>query len=217
MTFKHQPDDVRAVIPYIVEECQQLSDAKPDALTHFAHLLVNAHVLCPDGLTIEVGTRAGGSALITAKILDYLYRAPPPFLTIDPYGSKPYLGGDHEPSDILRPYGDPFYCSAKQVLSVYPNHAHYLLESEEFFSRLYGSAMWHRGQRLPFRGSASYVFLDGNHDAGSVIREIDLVQEYWLRPGGTIGIDNARNDPALKQDHRVLFVGREWATVRREV
>lgn len=218
MNRKHSAESARALIPYLVEECCQLSDAQPDALASMAEHLVTAHEAAPGGMTIEVGTRAGGSALILAKLLDYLYREPPVLLTVDPYGLKPYLGGDHAPADHLRPYGDGFYSCAKSVLANFPNHAHYLLEAMPFFRSLKGESMWHRGVRLPFRHSASFVFLDGNHDAASVLEEVAIVRAEWLRPRGLIYIDNALNDPRLRQalagDQAVTFMGREWASVQ---
>lgn len=225
--FKIQPAKLRDhYLPYLVEEIRGLSDAQPDALRAFGEVFLEAHARCPGRPSLEIGTRAGGSAFMFLHLLDLLYDAPPMFFTVDPYGLKPYRGGDHPPDDRLRPYGDPIYATAKQALVNYPNHSHFLLESMDFFSSMKNAGFWWRGTKIPFARSFAFIFLDGNHDAESVLPEVNVAVGDYLAPNGSLAIDNAFNDPRIKQTLErempantegrpaAVFFGREWAVIR---
>lgn len=224
--FKTPPVKLRDhYLPYLVEEIRSLSDAQPDALRAFGEVFLEAHARCPGRPSVEIGTRAGGSALLYLHLLDMLYDAPPMFFTVDPYGLKPYRGGDHPADDRLRPYGDPMYATAKQALVNYPNHCHFLLESMDFFKSMRDAGFWWRGVKYPFRQNFAFIFLDGDHDASAVLDEVAITLPHWLAPRGTIAIDNAFNDPKVKEvlerelpggDGRpqAVFFGREWALIR---
>src|SRR6185369_7825183 len=116
------------ITPYALTAAQY-SDGDADKLTKLGHILSLAHILSPGGPSLEIGTRCGGSALLSLQILDLMYGPfpPPPLFTVDPYGWKPYQTGDA--GVIPGCYGDQEYLTAKRLLAPFPNHAHFLMAS----------------------------------------------------------------------------------------
>lgn len=147
-------------------------------------------------LTIEVGSFRGQTALAILDLLQntYTHRPPPMLFTVDPYGSKPYESGD---SSGAIDYGDDIYTSQKQRLAPYPNHAHFLMRSTDFFYCVVGTPYWMRGQRKlveRFR----FVLLDGEHSTDVVMEEVNHIKNFGLMAsGGRVVIDNVDKDPTL--------------------
>lgn len=117
---------------------------------------------------------------------------PPVLVTVDPYGGKPYSGGDYV-VDWL--YGDDIYLAHKQNLARFPNHVHFALEGHVFLSRCLGAPIWRRGKRVPLT-EFSFAFLDGDHDAATVREELLHLMPHMAR-GGRIVVDNVDKDPRL--------------------
>lgn len=155
-----------------------------------------AHAQAPGGLSVEVGTRQGGSALMMLHSLELLYSEEklPALFTVDPYGWKPYQGGDIHPSQPLpRLYGESEYKHMKQLLADFPNHFHWPMESLIFCEIADRIRYWHRGMQCQVK-NLTFVFLDGDHDAGTIEKEL-----VWfgnrLHPLGLIVVDNVDKDP----------------------
>ena len=180
----------------IVRSCASQSDIGLDQMIAYARLFIEAHTRAPGGLSIEVGTRDGGSALMWLKLLHEIYGEDPPCVfTVDPYGGKAY-GGYHD-------YDDAQYLLAKGALARYPNHAHFLLRSVDFFAPMAHRPYWrHRIEHTI--DNFTFVFLDGDHSCKTISEEVEalLGPDRLLAVGGSIVIDNADHDggvwPMLK-------------------
>lgn len=178
-----------------VEEAKPYSFGDPQRITEWAELFVEAHAAAPGGLSLEIGTWRGGTALVFLRLLERLYpvAARPMLFTIDPYGDKPYNGGDSPARPAL--YGDSDYVIMKKLLARFPHHAHFYMTSEEFFAKRRAAqcrAYWRNGQQGYLDG-ISFVLIDGEHDATTI--ENDLTAAYRiLSPDGLIVIDNVDND-----------------------
>ncbi len=105
----------------------------------------------------------------------------PLVLTVDPYGSRPYEGAPFE-------YDDRHYRAMKRNLARYPNHIHYMMDSELFLSQLDHLYVWRHGSRVPF-DHVSLVYLDGSHDPGVVWTEIECLLGRII-PGGFLIVDD---------------------------
>jgi Methyltransferase domain len=133
---------------------------------------------------LEIGTRSGGSALLILRLLDLVYPRParPPFvLTVDPYGSLPYAGAPYQ-------YDDRHYRAMKKALAPYPNHVHYMMDSELFLRQLAHLYLWRGGARLRL-DRFSLVYLDGSHDPNVVWSEVESLLPRII-PGGFLIIDD---------------------------
>lgn len=183
-------------------------------MTAWAQEFCDAHQRAPGGLSIEVGTRMGGSACVFAELLWASYSGVdvPLLWTVDPYGSKPYVGGDTTEAPI---YDDAIYLAMKFNLKTVPFHTHWLMESVDFFSRIAGMPYWRPGagrwtgqdvvsgaaiqmpigeRRLAGKESATFILLDGEHSAEAIGRDVGMAL-FWLKPGGAIVVDNCDTDP----------------------
>lgn len=193
------------------------SDRGFAGLRTWADLFIEAHTRCPGGLSLEFGTRLGGSALMFLSLLDGLYptmSTRPQLFTVDPYGNKPYKGGDH--SDGATIYGDELFTKMKDLLKNYPNHAHWKLTSGDFLTRLGGARFWtFRGEwkidqdfvtgaptafqigeparmgQKEHGGGVTFALLDGDHDSDTIELELMELSRGWMLPGAIIVVDNA--------------------------
>lgn len=172
-----------------IAEVRPYSDMTDEGLMNVAKELCEAHTAVRDGLTIEVGTRRGGSAKMILEILLDMYAPdkPPMLFTVDPYGYRPYRMGDVV--IFPGPYGERDYVAQKKLLAEYPHHAHWRCDSQEFFKRCLGMTHWHLGEESTVENIA-FALLDGQHDGESVAAEIDQIIPFMAR-GGRIVIDNA--------------------------
>jgi hypothetical protein len=167
-----------------VFRCRQKSDTR----TPFLMELARAVLATPKGPDappfLEIGTRSGGSALLILRLLDLVYLPParrPFVLTVDPYGSLPYAGAPYQ-------YDDRHYRAMKKALSPYPNHVHYMMDSELFLRQLEDLYLWRGGARLGF-DRFSLVYLDGSHDPDVVWSEVESLLPR-VTPGGFLIIDD---------------------------
>lgn len=169
----------------LVAEALAHSDMDRERLRALASEFIRAHGAAPGRASVEVGTRAGGSALLQLRLLERLYPKEserPMLFTVDPYGLKPY----HERARTYRHYGPEFYVEQKHLLAPFSNHAHFYLESGAFLTRLGGAAYWQHGERSTLRDFA-FVLLDGEHTPEAVSSEIGSFQDLGAR---AILIDN---------------------------
>jgi hypothetical protein len=209
----------RGEIDEIIARARPHSDIPGAYLPKILEAFVEAHQRSPGGLSIEVGTRCGGSAMMFLELLKLMYKPEdmPMLWTVDPYGQKPYHGGDVKG---CTPYGNWEFGEAKKLLASYVNHVHWYMTSHEFFSRVALGACekcegrdfhtyWWHGEKRSLEDHITFAFLDGEHDVMSVATELAyLRQDDLLRHDGTIVIDNVDVDPLMLSELR--FKGEQW-------
>jgi hypothetical protein len=167
-----------------VFRCRQKSDTKTEFLLELARAVVATPRSADPPPFLEIGTRAGGSALLILRLIDLLYPPParrPLLITIDPYGSRPYEGAPFE-------YDDRHYRAMKRNLAGYANHVHYMMDSELFLGQLDRLYLWRGGSRHFFH-HFSLVYLDGSHDPAVVWAEIEQLLPRVI-PGGFLIVDD---------------------------
>lgn len=182
-----------------VETAAPHSDDEAWLLEWYAHEFVQSHRAAPLGPSLEVGTRAGGSAYLWLLLLRHLYGADgsPMVFTVDPYGDRPYHDGVQMGRYF---YGPSLYVAQKQLLAAFPNHAHFLMTSNDFLTIAtdprFHLRYWRNGQPRQYRGF-SFAYLDGEHDHSSILSELAFL--YGIRglmlPGARVCIDNVNWDP----------------------
>lgn len=204
-----------------VEIAQAYSDQDPRCLARLAELFIEAHHAAPGGVSIEFGTRKGGSAVLFLQLLLRLYPELQPMLfTVDPYGLKSYDGGDCVVANGL--YGDDEYLAAKAVLRGYPNHAHFLMESSLFLTRMWGLRFYRDG-RLHLLKDASFIFHDADHSWRAIIEDVDAVGfgASWIDPRGLVVVDNVHADPKtaalLQRQYPGVKLEKQYAVLRGNV
>lgn len=205
MTPVVNPQDA-AVLTAIVEAGPH-TDQCVDGLVHCASTFVRAHHLFPGGTSVEIGTRNGGSALLFLRLLSLVYKHwhPPLLLTCDPYGGKPYAEGlQAEGQPLAQPYWDENYLAMKKLLSPFANHAHFLMSSHEFLAKVPDATYWYQGMECQFGSRTAFVFLDGEHEAESVLTDLNLIFDLW-HPGLVV-VDNVTMDQKLLPRIEANFV-----------
>lgn len=141
---------------------------------------------------LEIGTRAGGSALAFLFAIKESGRRKRPLFTIDPYGNKPYLRG----SEILNmDYGEHFYRTAMRYLSQYSfdnklSHQHWRLTSIDYMTIRDSIDIWYDGQLL--ENTYGFVYLDGAHEEQTIATEISYFYPR-LCEGGLLVIDDSEH------------------------
>ena len=171
MVDPSSPSDL--VLRWHVFRCRRKSDTRTRFLLELARCVTRA----PRGPSapplLEIGTRSGGSALLMLRVLRSVYGAAtavPLVLTVDPYGSRPYEGAPFV-------YDARHYGAMKRTLASYPNHVHYMMDSELFLRELDSLYRWAEGVKRPF-DRFTLVYLDGSHDPDIVWGEF---QRLWPR------------------------------------
>lgn len=172
--------------------------------------LVDCLVEIP-GHVLEIGTWKGATALAFARIMAAL--APHHFLvTVDPYGDKPYQGiqGEH----VL--FGDKEYVAMRTRLAPVAKHVHFKTTSAEFLdlAAQHRCGTWNEGTVMTF-SPFSFVLVDGDHDAASVMADVHFLMDHDLvRRGGIVIVDNVNEDPStmaqLAEAYDATFVDAKW-------
>lgn len=190
-------------LEYFIERNHRYSDMDREQFAQIARVFCEAHARVPNQMSIEVGTRKGGSAGLFAELLREMYgENPPPLWTVDPYGHKPYVDGT--PNE-LKLYGDELFVEMKSLMALFPFHTHWKMPSRSFFKALAYTPYWRQGVQCS-GGEAAFILLDGEHAASSVGAELRAIWDGdWLAKGGTIVIDNINKDP------RTVPMLKEWS------
>jgi hypothetical protein len=190
-----KPEGVFGVGPAKVDQVAR--DYSHDGLcdTSLRFVLENAAQV-PYGPALEIGSFKGGTALALLALRDW-----PLLVTVDPYGSKDYKGGDLLLPKETGTYGDEIYVAHKCLLANAEDHAHFLMTGEEFLKHVVGKVgasarFWKKGEEYSY-SKFGFAFVDGEHDRETVLREIDLLMPHML-PGGRVIIDNIDKDPTLE-------------------
>jgi predicted O-methyltransferase YrrM len=167
-----------------VFRCRRKSDTSSRFLLELGRCVLHAPRGADAPPFLEIGTRAGGSALLVLRLLDAVYprgQQRPFVLTVDPYGSRPYEGAPFV-------YDERHYRAMKRTLARFPNHIHYMMDSELFLRELEHLYLWVEGARRPI-DRFSLVYLDGSHDPDIVWGEIERLLPRIV-PGGFLVVDD---------------------------
>ena len=232
--FRVTPEKREHFGPVAPSTSQPLTDMGEGQLKAYGAAFVEAHKRVPGGMSLEVGSRRGGSALLFLKMLERLYPDPrtrPMLFTVDPYGGKPYVGG--KPGDKeIGIYDTDEYVAMKRLLKDYPNHAHFMMASLDFLDMAQGARHWQDGneRRLghPAEGGGlAFALLDGEHSADTIDSELGALwgtdggPGSWMHPSGIVCVDNTDTDPEtrpmIEADYIAEFGtdGNEhWAVIR---
>ena len=183
-----------------LSECIKYSDHQT-GLEEFYEKALRVACEAPAGIPfLEIGTREGGSALVLLKAIKDS-RVSRPLITVDPYGSKPYV----LEKDIKHPETVPvgfdfrtldqceqFYRGAAWLLADFCfreklDHFHFHIESADFMATYPMMKIWWEGKILEQK--FAFVYLDGEHNVAPVINELN-----WFLPrmvkDGIIAIDD---------------------------
>jgi hypothetical protein len=178
----------------IVEIAVAHSDSDIQQFTWFAEHFLQTQERAP-GMVLEVGTRAGGSAYLWLRLLEEIVGAMPPLVaTVDPYGGRPYNDGRQVGRHY---YGDEHYLAQRALLAPFSNHTHWMLPSRDFFAlAVRGIPYWRNGVSYMY-GNVGWAYLDGEHDADSILRDVETLIETpgMMASGGAIMIDNVDYSP----------------------
>lgn len=175
------------------QKIESLCDHNQEMEFFYDSIINVAKTLDSDAIFIEIGTRAGGTALLALNaILDS--KISRQFITVDPYGNKPYFAGKETFGGI---YGEDYYQVAMKEISTYCfnnklYHTHFKIESSDFIKIFEQVKFWYEGRLLNTK--FGYVFLDGEHTEEAIVKELE-----WFLPrmynGGLIVIDDVSYNP----------------------
>lgn len=138
---------------------------------------------------LETGTHIGDTG---TRIIDAIAESRKNrwFISVDPYGGKPYKLQDGEYTNLF--YDETSY--QRGMLRLYMHSfirkvrfAHYRLKSQDFIKCWDGIEFWSDGSRA--RPEFAFVFLDGEHNDETVKLEFDYFFPK-VPSGGVISIDN---------------------------
>lgn len=158
------------------------SDMGPEKLIVVEQLLATV----PHGIYLEVGTRMGGTALLTLSMMDESSL----LICVDPYGNRTYSDRD---TATATSFTDNMYLSTIERLSNYciqsnKSFQHFKMTSEEFLSGEFN--IYDRGEKqLAQNYDYDYVLLDGDHSDDTVAYETTILRDR-MQPGGVVLIDN---------------------------
>lgn len=161
----------------------------PDYQDLYSYAQEAANLAPEDAFAVEVGTRAGGSAL---TILDAIRESNKNqwLITVDPYGNKPYLSVEAVLKDM---YPDNFYRQAMKLLSMYceefgTNWTHYKMKSLDWIKHWPNIEFW--ADERVMEPKIFFLHLDGDHNT-KVVRE--ELKSFWpyLIDNATVCIDDA--------------------------
>ena len=159
-------------------------------------LFIAAHKNAPGELSIEIGTDDGRTAEMFLRLIETLYAAQkqlPYFLTVDPYGGRPYMHTNDAVSSLH--YGDRIYTLMKHRLSSFSNHIHWHMSSVDFLNTVAGQTrLWRDGESRLIRDFA-FAFIDGEHSEPTIRAELALLRPL-MHKNGIIIVDDIHWDPA---------------------
>lgn len=171
----------------------------PDLAAPVAQRFVQALRQSSGDAALEVGVRAGGMSAIFCQLAAALHRGDFMVLSVDPWGCAPYFEAGRDVSSVLR-YDDHFYAVARQLLGRFPNNMLFRLDADTFLDHLLPHLRWWIAHVAYPRATPflSFVYLDGRHDARSVIGEVLRILPY-LVDHGCIVVDNVDKCPEACQ------------------
>jgi hypothetical protein len=141
--------------------------------------------MSPLGLCLEIGTRKGGTALMTLE-----HENCQGLISVDPYGAKPYTDKNGIAPFI---YPDQWYAETMVLLmqaSLELNKlfVQFKITSQEYMK--HNIEIWLEGKPNKTHNlKYSYVLLDGEHNDTTVQQEIDFFSKK-MGKGGVLLVDN---------------------------
>ena len=184
-----------------LQDAFSLSDHIQNLDYLYSQVLEKAKQLPENVPFLEIGTRAGGSALAFLFAIRESGKKKRPLFTVDPYGNKPYLRG----SEVLdMDYGERFYRTAMRYLSqfCFDNrlcHQHWRLTSTDYMAMRDGISMWYGGELV--QNVYSFIYLDGDHEEKTIATELSYFYPR-LCDGGLIVIDDSEH--ILQSQHPTI-------------
>ncbi len=117
---------------------------------------------------LEIGTRAGGSALLIMEAIAHQERL---FITVDPYGKNYKSDGDW-PAIGERTYQETMRVLFEMAWKYHITHVHYRMTSADFmYLEPVTNTLWMNNRHI--ESPYSVVYLDGEHVDSVVARELD--------------------------------------------
>lgn len=148
-----------------------------------------------DGMAIEIGLRRG---MGTKTILDAVRRFCPSkrVLSIDPYGSIPYVGREHI-GEIRLDYDNPmkYDCMVDIWTDVRDNPVNYdfMPFTDDFFFEIMANGVPRYEEIISIDKWYSFAHLDGPHNYEHVSKE-SIWLDQRMKTGSTIVIDDCTPD-----------------------
>jgi len=136
----------------------------------YKKLLSKATTLPEEFSFLEIGTRAGGTALLALNAIKESGKINRFLFTVDPYGAMPCK----RPGDF---YGEKFRITAMKCITDFCyynnlNHTHFRMTSFQFFNTWTNNDFWFNGKLIP--KSFAFIYFDGDHSDEIVFKELSL-------------------------------------------
>jgi hypothetical protein len=162
----------------------------PDGLDVFRQIAQRALELPAEYPFIEIGNYRGGTALHCLDLMR-LSNKDRFMITVDPYGTKPFILGQDVFPDAI--YDEKIYRDAMEILGMYSkhhelNHVHYRMKSDDFIKMWDKTPFYYKGLEQPKK--FALVYLDGDHNPEQVERELKYFLPRLVK-GGIIILDDA--------------------------
>lgn len=156
-----------------------------DMSTEKLSIVKEVMALAPKGIFLEIGTRAGGTAIMGLKSPNSEL-----LISIDPYGSKPYIDKNGVAPFIYpdEMYRNTLYKLSKEAIDNNKTFIQFKIPSQEYMAK--NLNMWMLGKEVSTHNlKYSYVLLDGEHNDKTVSEEIDFFSTR-MSSSGVLLIDN---------------------------
>ena len=161
---------------------------------------------------LEIGSLRGASALALMAAI-YATNNGRTLITVDPYHEIQFISNN---TDLTPDYNGNVYRLQKlnlaQAAKDYAiSHDHFHCKDMEYFNIIYPNIPNYNhfpAVQLPF----SFIFLDAQHDAPSVNKQIEWAKAHIV-PGGTILVDDAQEEPlysgitAIHPEGKLIDIG----------
>jgi len=145
----------------------------------------NAIELAPKGIFLEIGTRAGGTALMALRASNSEL-----LISIDPYGSKPYIDTNGVAPFVYpdEMYRSTLYKLSKEAIDTGKTFIQFKIPSQEYMTK--NLNIWILGKEIGTHDlKYSYVLLDGEHNDKTVSEEIEFFSRR-MEESGVLLVDN---------------------------
>ena len=138
---------------------------------------------------LEIGTREGGTALLSLNAINDSGKKKRTLFTVDPYGNKPYEGNSPDYNEDRRRIAMKVisdFCFEEKL-----NHNHFRLSSLQFYETWIRSNFWYNGELLPKK--FGFIYFDGDHSDENVFKELSMFVPL-IHPKGLYTIDDQSDE-----------------------
>lgn len=181
--------EVDALVSETVAKLAPFTDG-PDRALDVARRFARAVRESAGEAALEIGVRAGGMSAAFCHLGVALRNPPIMVMSVDPWGCAPYFEAGRDVSGVLD-YGEQHYHTARALLGRFSNNMLFRLDADTFLNHLLPHLRWWR-EHVEYPGTVrflAFVYLDGRHDAPSVLNEVIRVLPY-LATHACIVVDN---------------------------